>query len=130
MFDKVKQFLIERAKWKKAGSPNRTNDEVKEIFDICNKCPEYKKRTEREGNCGVCGCRITMWKTYRSKNTWATTRCPLENPKWIERLEYQNLEVSEEEIKAEEEAIKIEQEQPGKTAPVKKKGCGCAGKKS
>lgn len=122
MFDRVKQFFIERAKWKKAGSPRRTNKEINILFDICKSCDEYKKKNDIEGKCGLCGCRLTNVKSYWNKLTWATTRCPLDEPKWLEQPAYQvnPVEVTEEEIQSEE---KLGDNEPDN--PPKKGGCGC-----
>lgn len=123
MLDKLKRFFTERAKWKKAGQPRRSNDKIQILFEICKQCDKYQIKNSVQGTCGECGCRITNVKEYWNKLAWATTRCPLEKPKWVEEEEYlnKNIVVSEEDILNEE---KIEKEQVNKPAP-KKGGCGC-----
>lgn len=136
--DLAKRYLEEKAKWKKAGKPVRSDERIKELFAICSPCEYYKLKTDHSGSCGICGCNIKNRITSLNKLAWATTRCPLENPKWIEEEGYQNLEVSEAEIKKEEQneivAEKVtdtKKEQNINPAPIKKKsgGCGC-GKKA
>lgn len=120
MMNKIKKFLLEQAKWIKSGQPYRTEEKIQEIFNLCKTCEHFlKNKKENEGNCGICGCRLTESKQYMSKNSWATTRCPLEEPKWVEEPEYQNIEVSEKEIKV------VEQQPEKITAPKKHGGCGC-----
>jgi hypothetical protein len=126
MFDKLKRFISERAKWKKAGSVYRTTNEAQQLFEICKKCEHFKKKGPAEGSCGICGCRLTRSKEYFNKLAWATTRCPLEPPKWVEMKGFENIEVSEEEMQIEEASVtKEEQEQLNNTAAPAKKKCGC-----
>lgn len=127
---KVKRFYLERKKWIKAGNPKRTADEINNLFDnICSKCEHFKKKGPHEGKCGICGCRLTRKKEYLNKLAWATTSCPLDNPKWIALPEYSNIELSEQEIKeaANEQQLDEQKEKElQKEAP--KKSCGCSGK--
>lgn len=127
MLDKLKQFIVERAKWKKAGSPYRTEEEIGHIFKICagNQCGQYQPNVPTEGNCGLCGCRLTSSKQFWSKNSWATTNCPHDPPFWTANISADKIEISEEEIELEEVATEEKQEQPPE--PPKRSGCGCGG---
>lgn len=132
MFEGIKRFLSERAKWKKAGSPIRNVHAIRELFIICSKCPHFvrSKKNMHEGNCGICSCRLSREKEYLNKLAWATTRCPLDPPKWLELPQYAELaEPSDEEIKVEEQLAEEEKkkEQENPAPPEKKKGCGCGG---
>lgn len=116
MFKEIKQFVLEKIKWIQAGKPYRSLERIEEIFNICNGCTEYKPQNEREGSCGICGCRLTRLKENLSKNSWATTRCPLEEPKWIEEVEPTLIQQAD---------IPVEPE-PTPPAPSSG-GCGCRG---
>lgn len=117
------QFLKERAKWKAAGSPTRTPEKAQELFNICSNCEHFKKTINKEnhGQCSICGCSLTPDpKIYFNKIGWATTRCPLEEPKWIE----------EENLNQQTESKEEEQDSP--TPPPapptpRQGGCGCGG---
>lgn len=127
MLDKIKQFFVERAKWAKAGKPYRSDDRIIEIFNICNsnQCEQYEKINDDEGNCGICGCRLTRTRQYLSKNSWQTTNCPHETPFWF-------ADILGQEPTIEEVNILIKEEQEGKiieSPPEQPKGgCGCGGR--
>ena len=125
MLNKIKQFFIEKTKWKKAGKPYRSDDKIDQLFIICNECDKYQKKDDNEGSCGVCGCRITNKKELFNKIAWATTKCPLEDPRWIEEPEFQSIEITDQEVYT-EEMPKIEEVEPTPSPPPAR-GCGCAG---
>jgi len=72
IFEKVKQFTKELAKYIQAGSPNVTSEEYEERLNTCNDCEHITEKF----TCGKCGCNMT------AKAKWATSACP-EN-KWPE----------------------------------------------
>jgi len=118
MFNKVKQFLEEKKGWDDAGQPYRSEEKIQELFNICIQCPEYQKVSKKVGKCGVCGCRLSYSSKFLNKLAWATTRCPLDEPKWIE------------DIKLDEQApaetpVETQTEEPPKPAPKIVRGCGC-----
>jgi hypothetical protein len=123
MLDKINTFLQERKKWIKAGKPYRNEEKIKELFNICssNDCQNYILSSNNEGNCNLCGCRLTPNKEYFNKLAWATTNCPLESPKWGPEQDYINYKTTEE-IQEENEII------PPEPPPAEKRGgCGCNG---
>ena len=131
MFESIGRFMLERAKWKKRGKPLRNEQKIKELFAICssNECQNYISKTESAGKCNICGCRLHITDLIMNKLAWSTTRCPLEEPKWIEEPGFENIQVSNEEAK--EEVSKEEQEQKLEDSapppPPKRGGCGCGG---
>jgi hypothetical protein len=65
-------------KWKEAGKPIRTKEEMQECFDICEKCP-----TDDFGSrmglpyCKVCSCNVsTVSIGYLNKARMRTETCP------------------------------------------------------
>ena len=82
MLEKAKQFLDERRTWKEYGKPLRSPERMEELFAICSDCEFFEPAKEGQGNCGVCGCQIRKTGTRMNKIAWATTNCPLDEPKW------------------------------------------------
>lgn len=78
------RYYKERTKWKKAGKPVRSQERVEELFKICSSCDYFEHGMIRSGFCGICGCGIkkTNSDTTLNKLSWATTSCPLKDPKW------------------------------------------------
>jgi hypothetical protein len=74
----IGRYLDARAKWKAAGKPTRSDEEVQRIYaEICQPCPEFN----RFGSCRICGCRLSKRpKALLNKIAWATESCPIE--KW------------------------------------------------
>ena len=128
----ISEYLKERVKWKKFGSPTRTEEQMDEIFAICNECPMYKKFNETSGECGVCGCGIKKYgsKLYRFLNKifWGTTRCPLPEPKWVESETRFVKEVKTTQSDL-EDAERQHQKDSRKLKQKKKKPCNCNKKK-
>lgn len=112
----VKRFLVETLKWKQAGSPVRSEERIKELFEICssNQCGQYQKANDRMGKCGLCGCSLKDTNAGLNKLAWATTNCPHDPPLWKE----EEIQVAKEEVQEEQATI----EEP--PAPVVH-GCGC-----
>lgn len=123
------QFLIERAKWKKVGKPVRSAEKIQELFNICNACEHYIKNTETSGNCGICKCNLKNVAGSLNKLAWATTRCPLPEPKWMPEPAYVDVAASPEEIQIEESLPDEPDEplEPSAPQPPKSRGCGCRG---
>jgi hypothetical protein len=101
-------YRQEKKQWKEAGEPVRSDERVKELYNICASCEHYIPLPvlENRGQCAVCTCLLSVDDDRLNKLRWATTRCPLEEPKWTEDVENK-------------EALKITQ------APPKTGGCGC-----
>jgi len=113
MLDKIKSFAVAHAEWIAAGMPLRTSERMIEIYDnICSKCEHFKEDT-----CTVCGCNIKREGNTLNKLAMATTRCPLEEPKWIEEAGIDNQKKEQDEINP-----------PAPIPPLPKPrngGCGC-----
>ncbi len=110
------RFAVEAAKWVKAGRPYRDEEKIKEIYQICSDCEHYKPQSPGRGECGICGCKLRAESIMLNKIAWATTRCPLEQPKWEESSEeYKDIEISKKEVQP-----------PPPQNPVKKRTC-CGG---
>lgn len=77
------RFFQERTKWAQAGKPYRTDERMKEVFEICKGCPFFDGN-EEAGSCGICGCRLSPDDKFINKIAWATTNCPHNPPKWEE----------------------------------------------
>ena len=77
----LKTFFI----WIINGCKYRSEKRIKEIHDICKKCPYIE---EGEGNlpgydaCGLCGCNLHPTKKLANKIAWRTTKCPDNPPRW------------------------------------------------
>ena len=84
MLDKIKRFLDEREKWVSYGKPLRQPERIEELFAICSGCEFFEPKSEGIGRCGECGCNLKKEGTNLNKLAWATTHCPLEEPKWNE----------------------------------------------
>ena len=68
------------AKWELAGSPERSQEEINAILEICRKCEEFNAE---KGACSKCGCNINAQrKALSNKLAMATEHCPLDPPKW------------------------------------------------
>lgn len=70
---KATKWIAAIAKWKHAGSPNRTDEEVDSLVKICKGCEYYSPK----GACRVCGCTISNgeWAVL-NKARMATETCP------------------------------------------------------
>jgi len=82
------RYYKERSKWKKAGKPVRSKEQVEEIFKICSTCDYFENTKTGAGFCTICGCGIKLDSTDKNFNklTWATTNCPAKTPKWQSQL--------------------------------------------
>jgi hypothetical protein len=62
-----------RRRWKDAGRPLRSPQEIQQIHDTyCVPCEEFDGKA-----CGKCGCGIKRAGTFLNKLAWATEKCPL-----------------------------------------------------
>lgn len=80
----LKQYRAEEATWRKHGSPVRSRERIAELFAICAACPQFAAFTASEGQCQLCTCLISRTRRKVNKLRWATTRCPLPEPAWVE----------------------------------------------
>lgn len=65
------------AKWISSGRPKRSDDEVHRLFAICNTCPKFLYLSDNSGNCGSCGCRLSLGSSaMANKIRMATEDCP------------------------------------------------------
>ena len=83
--ERIKSYREELKKWEDAGKPLRSKGRIEEIFNTyCKKC-EFLTTQIRLTICDRCGCFINQHQNL-NKIAFATTRCPLEQPKWIEEI--------------------------------------------
>ena len=150
IISKGKRYLNERDIWIKAGKPLRDDAEIERIFtEHCLPCEHFKKKSEKLGVCGLCGCRLKIQGVILNKIAWSTTYCPANPPKWTSDIskvaeekqeEIQQIiqQVIQQEIKKEQE---LWQDQDSKQInglkmreavqnvspirPKRKGGCGC-----
>lgn len=69
------------ARWKLAGSPTRSQQEIDAILEICRACPFYTNNGRPR--CKKCGCSVNNQPNgIANKIAMATESCPLDPPKW------------------------------------------------
>lgn len=82
---------VEAFRWHINKKPERSDEEIKRIFNICEDCDEFNRFTEDTGQCGVCHCPLKAYKTKTvvpiagipaNKIQLATSQCPLKDPSW------------------------------------------------
>lgn len=78
-YNKVKNFMNTHFEWIKMGRPVRTPEKIVELYNICSSCEHFQK-----DRCMECGCYIKKHGIIMNKLALANTRCPLDEPKWIE----------------------------------------------
>ncbi len=79
------QYLSERKEWRRAGSPIRPEGEMTRIFmELCSPCEYFSGTPGKNGKCKICGCFLHPTSKTMNKIAWATTSCPLPDPKWKE----------------------------------------------
>lgn len=120
--NKLYRYITERAKWKKLGKPLRSEQQIENIFKICEQCKLFKRYGPDDGECGECGCRLKRSGTFLNKISWATTHCPLLEPKWEEtEARYKDyIELSESDL----DVAEIEHQQD-LSQSTENKNCGC-----
>jgi len=68
-----------RNRWVKAGKPNRTLEEIRDIYvNLCSVCDAFD-----HDMCGLCGCRLKRDTLSLNKLAWSTEQCPMIPPKWL-----------------------------------------------
>ncbi len=112
------QYQEEKQKWKEAGEPLRSPEKIQELFNICNSCEHKIVVSPRILQCGICTCLLRPQGNKANKLAYATTRCPLEEAKWVEEPGY-------EQKKAEPEAPAQPQFNSRKPKNAGG-GCGCS----
>jgi len=97
MFDKIKSFVQEKIKWHEAGNTYRTEERIQELYEICssNTCGNFIQ-AKTHGSCGICGCRLSKKKELLNKLAWTTTKCPMEEPLWVEETNPNNIDIKQE----------------------------------
>ena len=69
-------FVASKAKHVLAGSPYRSESEIKSIFtEKCLPCDSYRG-TLSMGRCTKCGCPLKKIGNSKNKIAWATSSCP------------------------------------------------------
>lgn len=76
LLEKVMNYSAAVRRWVAAGKPERTDDEIKEIYENhCSQCSMYDKERKI---CNSCGCPAnTNQPALRNKLRMATEACPL-----------------------------------------------------
>lgn len=76
-----------RQKWRAAGKPERTDEEVAQVMEICKTCPFFQSLNNRLslGRCTKCGCQLNLGRSL-NKIRFATEGCPLHEPKWKAKI--------------------------------------------
>lgn len=125
LYTMMKNYLDARKEWVSKGEPMRSPEKIHELHEICKTCPHYQPSPlddyfikqfiiKNDGmGCEICGCFVNENQEY-NKLAWATTKCPLEPPRWIEEPEFQ----------PPKETPPVGQ--PFTSPPVG--GCGCGGR--
>ena len=74
---KVVRLSDALSRWKEAGSPKRTAEEIKTIFEtICFPCEQFIGN-DKSGSCKACGCRLAHVGGLLNKIEMVTEECPL-----------------------------------------------------
>lgn len=130
MISKGKRYIEERATWKKAGKPVRSDESIEQIFtEQCVKCDFFHKRSDTLGQCNICGCFLKPKGLSFNKIAWATAQCPLERPKWkadVEISPKQEQELWQEQEAKQQEGLKTKDaisSTPPPSPPPKRRGC-------
>lgn len=76
LLDKAVNYATAMRKWAAAGMPERTDDEISQLFDDhCSRCAMFDKE---RGVCNSCGCPASKDQpAIRNKLKMATEACPL-----------------------------------------------------
>lgn len=74
---RIVNFGAALVKHVESGMEKRSDEEIKEIFKICESCPLYKN-----GVCShsSCGCNISNKNRFLNKIAWKDQHCPIS--KW------------------------------------------------
>lgn len=85
--NQIFQFAKEYTKWVRSGKDVRPPEEIDRLFEICSACPNSELIEDGDVRmCNLCNCRLAPSSddNKRNKLLWATTRCPMEPPMFIE----------------------------------------------
>jgi hypothetical protein len=88
-FRRITSFATSVSRWVAAGRPIRSEQRVAEIFtQHCRPCQHFKPgRSDAEGKCGLCGCRLRSEAGVMNKIKMATEGCPKTPPAWEPEVE-------------------------------------------
>ena len=81
LLDKTIHYAASLLKWRKAGYPIRTENEVAEIIKICHSCDKFDPEKDV---CKICGCSVSLvgW-AIKNKAKMGTEHCSdKKEPKW------------------------------------------------
>jgi hypothetical protein len=111
----INKYREEKEQWKAAGQPVRSDERVEELYNICEACEHYipVPLVQDRGQCEICTCLLSKDGDRMNKLRWATTKCPLPEPKWTEEPG---------QIQTEAELNTLPQSNRRKLPPA---GCGC-----
>jgi hypothetical protein len=130
-FSKGQRYLNERTLWTKADKPIRKDKEILRIFtDICSKCTLFNYKSEKLGQCEICGCFLKPKGQSFNKIAWATTKCPANPPKWTAEvvIDEQEQKMWQEQDNKHQQGLKMKQASPkpqqSSKIPPKKRCCG------
>lgn len=85
VIEMIKRYTNAQVKWYKAGKPLRTDEEIKEIFSICQSCQHFKKDLIGS-KCNICGCRLHSTRKKVNKIAMSTESCPDNPPRWNAKI--------------------------------------------
>ena len=77
LFQMIKSFTKDTAKFVKNGAPIISKDDYAERLDACMGCEHVNKKSMR---CGLCGCMLQM------KARMKTAECPDKPSRWKEQI--------------------------------------------
>lgn len=119
------KYKTEKEKWVAAGKPTRSLEKIGELFKICGQCEEHIEITSTIYQCSICTCILRENSKKGNKLAYATTRCPKENPEWVEEPGYEQ-PVQTSELNENIETPQVEPQQQYIKRPPKNGGCGCS----
>jgi hypothetical protein len=78
------KFLFSYIKWMFSGYQTRSPYHIARIYNKkCKPCPFFKANKKfEEGECGICGCRLSPTGEVLNKIAWKTEKCPDNPPRW------------------------------------------------
>ena len=78
---KILSYSAAITRWKLAGSPTRSQEDIDRIYSICETCKFFANA--KRPHCKLCGCSLNRSPNgLVSKIAMATESCPLDPPKW------------------------------------------------
>lgn len=83
MRKQVLSYAAARKRWKQAGKPKRSREEMEHILrEVCQPCDHYQKIVSDVGRCRLCGCALNLGEKL-NKLLWATEPCPAKRPRFV-----------------------------------------------